>query len=249
MKVILSGAMGRMGQAVIARLRETGHDVAAMVDPKIDSEKGFTSIKACDVSADVIIDFSSPKALCDLLAFAVEKQIPLVLATTGYSEADLQQIDEASRRVAIFRSANMSLGINVLKDLIQKAAKILGDDFDVEIIETHHNQKMDAPSGTALLLYDALKDAYRETREIKPGRYGAEAKRGKNEIGIHAVRGGTVPGIHEVGFFGQNEVITLTHSAQNRDVFAVGAVRAAEYMVKTEARETPRLYTMADVVG
>lgn len=249
MKVIVNGAKGRMGQAVVARLHEAGHEIAARIDPAMAAGEGFKDIRDFKDPADVIIDFSSPAALESLLDYACGKNCPLVLATTGYSDKNHTAILAAAKKTAIFKSANMSLGVNLLKRLITQAAHVLGDDFDVEIIETHHSQKKDAPSGTALLLYDALKDAYTKQREMKPGRFGGDALREPKEIGIHAVRGGTVPGIHEVGFYGYNEVITLTHSAQSREVFAIGAVKAAEYLMRVGAGEKPGLYTMDDLLG
>ena len=227
MRVIVNGANGRMGRAVIEGLKARGDEFVAV---DVFGEAAFKSVSECDVPADVLIDFSSPAALSELLRYAGEKQVPLVLATTGYSDAQIAEIEAAAKDAAVFRSANMSLGINLLKKLIQTAAKVLGDDFDCEIVETHHNQKKDAPSGTAILLYDALKEAYAAPREMVAGRHGADCKREPREIGVHAVRGGTVPGIHEVGFFGNNEVLTLSHSAQRREVFAQGALKAAVFM-------------------
>lgn len=246
MRVIINGALGRMGKAVIARTLETGNRVVAKVDRMIEDD-GVAVLSNCDVEADVVIDFTSPSALDELLLYALKTKTPVVLGTTGYTDSDLQKIAEASKQVALFKSANMSLGVNVLKKLIQKAAVLLGEDFDIEIIETHHSQKKDAPSGTALLLYNALNDAFHLTRTQVHGRDGAECKRHPKEIGIHAVRGGTVPGIHEVCFLGANETLTLTHSAQSRDVFAAGAVRAAQYLCDTKA--SSGLFSMEDLLS
>ncbi len=240
MKAIVNGAKGRMGQAVMAGLTAQGHEIAALIDPFMDVK----TISDCSATADVIIDFSSPAALTDLLAYSKAKKMPLVLATTGYSPEQLQQIEAAAQEAPIFKSANMSLGINLLKRLIQTAAKVLGNDFDCEIVETHHNQKKDAPSGTALLLYDALISAYDTPHEMQPSRHGMDCKRDPKEIGIHAIRGGTVPGIHEVGFYGNNETITLTHSAQSREVFAQGAIKAAQFMVG----KGPGFYSMDELL-
>jgi len=242
MRVIVNGASGRMGGAVIAGLEAAG-DTYIAVDAF--GGKGLKSIFECREPADVVIDFSSPDALSGLLQFSKERNIPIVLATTGYSEEQLKEIEAAAENTAIFKSANMSLGINVLKRLVQAAAKMLGNGFDCEIIETHHNKKKDAPSGTALLLYDALNEAYESPRSLVTGRQGADCTRQKKEIGIHALRGGTVPGIHEVGFYGTNEVITLSHSAQSREIFAQGAIRAAMFM----KGKAPGLYDMEDLLA
>ena len=194
---------------------------------------------------DCIVDFSRPASLDGLLAYAVAHRIPAVLATTGYDDGQLAAIDEAARHIPIFRSANMSVGIALLRALSRKAAQVLGDDFDVEIVEAHHSRKADAPSGTALMLYDAVKDAYAEPREAVYGRQGRDCRRAHNEIGLHALRGGTVTGEHEVCFFGPAERITLRHSAESRSVFAKGALRAAAFL----PGRAPGLYTMDDVVG
>ena len=232
------------------RIEETGAklnldtSVRKAVFPEAISAKAFDYTGWLD-QADVIIDFSKPGSLDGLLAYAVKNRVPAVLCTTGYTEEQLRQIDETAKQVALFRSGNMSVGIALVRALIRKAATVLGDGFDVEIVETHHNRKVDAPSGTALMLYDAVKDAYDQPREAVYGRHGRDCKRQHNEIGIHALRGGTVTGEHEVSFFGASERIRISHSAENRSVFAVGALRAAEFLTGKE----PGLYSMDDVVG
>ena len=246
MKVLISGALGHMGRAVAAQCEADGLEVVGGVDVTA-GEAGFPVVADFEDApdADVVIDFSKPAALDGLLAYVTKRHIPAVLATTGYTEDQLDAIDRAAREVALFRSGNMSLGIALLRALSRKAAEVLGDGFDVEIVEAHHNRKVDAPSGTALMLYDAVKDAYDAPREAVYGRHGRDCKRQTQEIGIHSLRGGTVTGEHEVHFLGASERIRISHSAENRSVFAAGAVRAAEFLINKE----PGLYSMDDVVG
>ena len=247
MKIWISGAMGHMGRAIAAQAAERGITVVGGVDahPAEAAFPVYASFADVPVCGDVIIDFSRPEGLAPLLDYAVANGIPAVLATTGYTEEQLAQIKQASEKIAIFRSANMSLGIAVLKKLCADAARILGDGFDVEIVEAHHNRKVDAPSGTALLLYDAMKDVYDEERVAQVGRSGRDCKRKHNEIGIHALRGGTVTGEHEVCFFGTSERIKLSHSAEDRSVFAAGALKAAEWLT-TKAYG---IYSMDELVA
>lgn len=193
--------------------------------------------------ADVIIDFSSPAVLKDELTWAAAHKCPVVLATTGYSAEDLKLIDECSKKIAVFKTANFSLGVNLLVKLVKDAAAALGENFDIEIIEKHHNKKVDAPSGTALMLAESANSAFTEKKEFLNGRDGAVGKRG-NEIGIHAVRGGTIVGEHDVMFAGEDEIITLSHSARSKKVFAAGAVKAAKWLVGKPAGK----YDMTDVL-
>ena len=246
MKILISGAAGHMGREVAIQAGAAGIEVAGGVDvASVQADfpvwADFTQVPV----VDCIVDFSRPASLDGLLAYAMQNRIPAVLATTGYDEAQLAAIDEAAKVIPIFRSANMSVGIALLRALSRKAAQVLGDDFDVEIVEAHHSRKADAPSGTALMLYDAVKDAYDEPREAVYGRHGRDCRRAHSEIGLHALRGGTVTGEHEVCFFGPSERITLRHSAENRSVFAQGALRAAAFL----PGKAPGLYTMDDVVG
>jgi 4-hydroxy-tetrahydrodipicolinate reductase len=178
----------------------------------------------------VIIDFSSAENLKERLDYAKAHKLGIVLASTGFTADDLKMIDEYSQEIAIFKTANLSLGVNVMQALCKAAAQILGDGFDVEIIEKHHNLKKDAPSGTALMLADSLNEAFENTKTYVNGRKGIVGARAKNEIGIHAVRGGTIVGEHEVIFAGEDEVITISHSAASKRVFAVGAIRAAKFI-------------------
>ncbi len=241
MKLLLVGACGKMGRMIAQNLPED-MQIAAGVD-KFPCECAFPvyeNISLVQESCDVLIDFSRPDALADVLAYAVEKGVPCVLATTGYDEAALAAIGKASESIAIFKTANMSYGINVLAKVLAQLAPLLAD-FDKEIVETHHNMKVDAPSGTALLLADAMNVA-KEDRVY--GRTPESGKREKNEVGIHALRGGTVTGEHQVFFFGADEVIEIRHSAQSRAVFAQGALRAARFL----AGKQPGLYSMQDMI-
>ena len=247
MKILISGALGHMGRAVAEQAKAAGVEIVCGVDVQDAALEYPVYASFADVKDDVdaIIDFSKPGSLDALLAFATEKGIPAVLATTGYTEEQLTQIDEAAKKIAIFRSANMSVGVALLRMLCRKAAEVLGDDFDVEIVEAHHNRKVDAPSGTAVMLYNAVKDAYDEPRYAVNGRGGRDCKRQHGEIGMHALRGGTVTGEHEVCFFGASERVKISHSAENRSIFAVGAVRAASFL----QGKAPGLYDMDDMLA
>ena len=248
MKILISGALGHMGRAVAAQASADGIEIVAGVDA-LQGDCSFpchTSFDALpDCSGAVIVDFSRPEALTSLLAYAVKNHLPVVLATTGYTPEQEQEVDQAARQIPVFRSANMSVGVALLRHLCQEAAKVLGETFDVEIVEAHHNRKVDAPSGTALLLFDAIKNAYDKPRYAQLGRGGRNCKRQHNEIGIHALRGGTVTGEHEVCFFGPAERIRLSHSAEDRSVFASGALKAAAYL----QGKAPGRYTMEDLVA
>ena len=246
MRILLSGALGRLARAIAAQALENGDEILGGVDV-MTGKADFPLYQSFEDApvADVVIDSSAPQALDGILDYCVQNGVPAVLCTTGYDDDQLKAIDEAAGKVALFRSGNMSLGIALLRALAKKAATVLGDGFDVEIVEAHHNRKKDAPSGTALMLYDAVKDAYEQPREAVYGRHGRESQRQPNEIGIHALRGGTVTGEHEVCFFGPSERIRLSHSAESRSVFASGALRAADFL-KDQA---PGLYSMDDLVG
>ncbi len=248
-KVLISGCNGKMGKVITGLVcdRENAEVVAGVDfnDTPNDMYPVYKTIAQCKEDVDVIIDFSNPAVLPDLLAYAQEKNIPLVIGTTGYSDEQKEAIRAASENTAVFFTYNMSLGINLLAELAKTAAKILGDDFDIEIIEKHHNQKIDAPSGTALMLADAICEVEDHPMHYEYDRHAKRQKRAKDEIGLHAVRGGTIVGEHEIIFAGRDEIITLSHSARSKELFAVGAVNAAMFMCGKPAG----LYSMKDLIG
>ena len=223
-----------MGAAITGIVNERDDcEIVAGVDVNTACAHGYQVYpRIADITetADVIIDFSHPSALDSILAFAAEKQVPAVLCTTGYSDAQIKQIEETSQKIALFHSGNMSLGINLLIALSRKAAQILGGSFDVEIVEKHHNQKIDAPSGTALMIAKAVSEELPYDSRYEYDRHSVRRKRERSEIGIHSVRGGSIVGEHEVIFAGHDEVVTIAHSAQSKGVFAAGAVNAAVFM-------------------
>ncbi|MEE0946594.1 MAG: 4-hydroxy-tetrahydrodipicolinate reductase [Acutalibacteraceae bacterium] len=238
-KIILNGCFGRMGK-VITQLAEMSEctEICAGVDAFSTGNAVFSTynnISDVKEKGDVIIDFSNPAALDGLLSFAISTKTPIVLATTGYSQSQLEQISNAAKIIPIFFTFNMSLGINLLTALCKKASQILGSDYDIEIIEKHHNQKLDAPSGTAIMLANAINNEFNDSLQYEYDRHSKRMARPKNEIGIHSVRGGTIVGEHEVIFAGNDEVISLSHSAASRDVFASGALRAATYVADKSA--------------
>ena len=246
MKLILNGALGRMGRAVAALAADRGHEIVAGVDVAV-GEAAFPVYNdwADCPAADAVIDFSNPSALEAELAYVTAHHLPLVLCTTGLSEAQLTAVSKAAETVPIFFSSNMSLGVAVLSALTKKAAAVLGDTFDIEIVEMHHNQKLDAPSGTALMLADAAKAGLSYEPEYTYDRHTRRQKRQKQEIGIASLRGGTVVGEHSVYFAGEQEVITLSHSAGSRSVFASGALTAAAFIIGKE----PQMYSMEDILA
>lgn len=247
MKIIICGALGKMG----AKLRENAlktEDVIPLcgVDRAATSVNGFKVYDNFgDISekADVVIDFSAKATLRSVLDYCLKTDTPAVLCSTGYDEKDIAEINAASKKVALFRSANMSLGVNVLIETVKFAAKKLYD-FDIEIIEKHHNKKVDAPSGTAVMIKDGIKELFPDMTETY-GRFGMVGARDKKEIGIHAVRGGTIVGEHQVIFAGDNETLTFTHQAESRDVFAAGALAAARFIAKKEKG----LFDMKDLLS
>ena len=248
-KVIISGCNGRMGQAVAA-LCEGKQDIQIVagfdvIPSKLSSFPVYADPMEYAGEANVIIDFSSPASLDNLLNYCTIRNIPCILCTTGYSDAQLVQILNTSKSIPLFRSGNMSLGINLLTGLVKKAAAVLGTDFDIEIVERHHRMKVDAPSGTAFMLAEAAASSLPYDSEYVFDRHSIKQKRGDHEIGISSVRGGTIVGEHEVIFAGPDEVIELKHAAQSRNVFANGAVAAAAWLAKVTE---PGMYDMNDVL-
>lgn len=244
--IILCGCGGRMGRAIIESVKD-GCTIVAGVDVNASAlSTGFPvyeKISDFPGKADVIVDFSHHSALPSLIEYAKATKTPIVLATTGHTDEELALIEESVNEIAIFRSGNFSLGINLLITLAKQAAKTLGTDFDVEIIEKHHNKKLDAPSGTALMIADAIASE-REESEYVFDRHSERKARESKEIGLHSVRGGTIVGEHEAIFAGENEIVTISHSAASREIFATGALRAAVYLAKKEKG----LYNMTDMI-
>lgn len=244
MKIILHGCTGKMGHMMIDLLKDSRTD-EIVAKAAQDGEEKDGCIKLLDAysgEADVVIDFSNHAATDTLLAYCMKRELPVVICTTGQTEAEKQSIKDASAVIPVFYSANMSLGIAVLCDLAKRTASFFPD-ADIEIVEKHHNQKLDVPSGTALLLADAIKEV-REDAVYNIGRH-ENGKRTKQEIGIHSLRMGTEVGTHEIYIHNGSECITLTHEAESRAVFAQGAVKAAEFIIK----QKPGLYNMHDLVG
>ncbi len=248
-RIIMYGCNGKMGRVISQLVNEDANaEIVAGIDisgEQLDTYPVFKSMKECNVEADVLIDFSAPVALEDILTAGMSRFLPLVLCTTGYSEEQLQRIDMASKNLPILRSANMSLGINLLLELVNAATKVLADaNFDIELVEKHHNQKVDAPSGTALALADAINEALNNEYNYKYDRSKERVKREKKEIGISAVRGGTIVGEHEVIFAGTDEVIEFKHTAYSKAIFGKGAVSAAKFL----AGKPAGMYSMKDVI-
>lgn len=245
-KVLINGCNGKMGQEVAKAVKNTPDiEVLCGVD-KLDTGDNnfpvFTDINDINLIPDVIIDFSIPIATFNILKYAKENKIPIVIATTGFSDEELEEIKKASNELPIFRSANMSYEINLMSKIVAEVAKKLSDS-DIEIVETHHNRKIDAPSGTALILADSINEALNNEKKYEYNRHQKREKRSANEIGIHSIRGGTEAGKHQVIFFGDNESLEITHNVNSRAVFANGAVKAAFFM----AHKENGLYNMNDM--
>lgn len=249
-KIIMRGCNGKMGKVISELLQNDDKaQMVAGIDMIETTDNGypvFTSFSACNVEADVIIDFSSPKKLDEMLQYAVANQLPIVLCTTGLSEEDLIMVAKTAKNVAILRSANMSLGVNTVIKLVQAATQALvAADFDIEIVEKHHNQKIDAPSGTALALADAMNEVLNQEYAYRYDRSEDRVKREKKEIGISAIRGGTIVGEHEIIFAGIDEVIEIKHIAYSKAIFAKGAIQAAKFL----SGKAAGMYQMSDVIG
>ena len=247
-KIILSGCMGRMGKAITEIVKNSAD---AEIVCGFDVVEGncaypvYKDYKDVVVDADVIIDFSHPSNFENILAYAKKNNLPIIMATTGLSGEQREELKKAANEIPVFFSANMSLGINLLIKLAKDATKILEKDYDIEIIEKHHNKKLDAPSGTALAIADAIADTMTDDANYVYERHSVRKQRDKNEIGIHAVRGGTIVGEHDVIFAGQDEVITFNHTAYSRAIFGKGAVQAAKFL----AGKGAGMYDMSDVIG
>lgn len=246
-RIILSGCFGHMGQVITdcVRRREDCEIVAGVdIGEGIADYPVFKSFSDVTVDGDVIIDFSHPSVLDGLLAYATAHKCAAVVATTGLSDEQIAKLREAAKVIPLFFSANMSIGVSLIAELAAKAARVLEGSFDIEIVEMHHNQKIDAPSGTALMLADTISEALTEKPHYEFDRHSKRAKRDPHEIGIHAVRGGTIVGEHEIIFAGLDEVIKISHSARSKNLFAVGAVNAAVFLKDKPAK----LYSMKDLV-
>lgn len=249
--ILLNGYLGRMGR-VIQELANDRVDlqITAGVDYKEPENEFFpfstyTDYSRIETKPDVIIDFSNPTALHNMLSYAVENSVPIVICTTGFSEEQLSLIDDASRLIPVFFSANMSIGVNLISELAKKAAEILYPDFNIEIVEAHHNQKLDAPSGTALMIADEIASVLPEQVHYETNRAAKREKRLVNEIGIHSVRAGTIVGEHEILFGGPDEVVKISHHASSRKIFANGALNAATFLADKSAGK----YSMKDLIG
>lgn len=249
-RVIMHGCNGKMGQVITGIVaQDEQSQIVAGIDVNTEIQNAypvFSSIEDCNVEADVIIDFSTAKAVDGLLDYAVKTKIPVVLCTTGLSEEQLAKVEEAAKQVAILKSANMSLGINTIMKLLQQAAAVFAPaGYDIEIVERHHNQKLDAPSGTAIALADSINEAMGNQYEYVYDRSDRRQKRDAKELGISAVRGGTIVGEHEIIFAGTDEVIEIKHTAYSKAIFAKGAVEAGKFL----AGKPAGLYNMSDVIA
>lgn len=246
--ILLVGAGGKMGKFVsLAANTDSELNIKAGVDKFCEKADFpvYKSFSEVDLKVDVIIDFSNPSLLDDMLSYAIKTKTPIVIATTGYSETQTEKIKSASKEIPIFFTFNMSIGVNLICSLAKKAAEILGNKFDIEIIEKHHNQKIDAPSGTAIMLANAVNSVFDDKMSYEYDRHSKRQKRTNKEIGIHSVRGGTIVGEHDVIFAGHDEVITISHAAHSKEVFAEGAIKAAKFIIGKK----PALYDMNSIMS
>lgn len=246
--IVICGANGKMGKTIYSCIQERDDcKVVAGIDIYTEQYADFPIVDAPDklpVKADVIIDFSNPASLNALLDYCLSTGTPVVLASTGYNDEQITQIKNAAQQIPVFFTFNMSLGINLLVQLAKKAASVLGGQFDIEIVEKHHNQKLDAPSGTAIMLANAINETLDNSKHYVYDRHSRRQKREKSEIGMHAIRGGTIVGEHDIIFAGHDEVITLSHSAASKTVFAEGSINAAVFLKNQSAG----LYDMSALV-
>lgn len=249
-KAIVNGACGQMGRTIAQQLQENPkeYQLIAGISKTVCPETGLQLVKdirAVPAGADILFDFSHPNALPPLLDYCTHNGVRLVMGTTGIGESERQMLQNASVKIPIFYSGNMSIGVSLQIELIKKAATLLGGEFDIEITEKHHRKKLDSPSGTALMLANALNDKLSEPRQHVYGRHCTDCRRTKNEIGIHAIRGGTITGEHDVEFFGTDETISISHKAYSRRIFALGALRAGQFLM----HQQPGLYDMGDLLS
>lgn len=248
MNILLNGASGRMGNEVAMRVEnEENMQIVAGIGLEEDLSGKFpiySKIEDVKEKIDVIIDFSVPKATFKVLEYAKKEKTPIVIATTGFSNDELEKIEELSKEIPIFRSANMSLDINLMAEIVKKVAKVL-QDTDIEIIETHHNRKIDSPSGTAILLADAINEVLENKKEYDFNRMQKREPRNKNEIGFSSIRGGNIVGEHTVAFFGENETLEIKHTSYSRQVFVEGAIKSAKFIITKENG----LYNMNDLIN
>lgn len=246
MKILLNGANGRMGNEIINLIKEQSDlEIVCGFDRECSSGEIpiYNKIEDIEKDVDAIIDFSVPVATLEILKYARKNKIPMVIATTGFNQEQLEEIKKASKEIPIFKSSNMSLEINLMASLVQKVAEILKEN-DIEILETHHNKKIDSPSGTAILLADAINKVFEGEKQYNFDRMNKREKRNKKEIGFSAIRGGNIVGEHTVKFFGENETLEITHKSYSRQVFAEGALKAARFIVN----QNIGLYDMKDLV-
>lgn len=248
-RIIMHGCNGKMGQVITKIVsKDTTAEIVAGIDPYVEVKNTypiFAHAHECNIEADVIIDFSNASAVPELLDYAIDKKIPVVVCTTGLNSKQIQAVMDAAKKIPVLFSANMSLGVNLLINLVQKATAVLTDaNFDIEIIEKHHNQKLDAPSGTAIAIADSINDVLDNKYLYKYDRSQERVKRTKKEIGMHAVRGGTIVGEHSVIFAGQDEIIELNHMALSKDIFAVGSINAAKFLKGKDIG----MYNMSNVI-
>jgi 4-hydroxy-tetrahydrodipicolinate reductase len=249
MKVLLHGCNGRMGQVLVRLISEASDmEIVCGVDSFPEKLKNdfpvYSTLEKVTEDVDILIDFSNHSCIRDIIKFGRLKELPLIICTTGFTPDERELMLDASALIPIFNSANMSIGVNILMSLVKQAAKSLSEGFDIEIIEKHHNQKLDSPSGTALMIADAINNTLEDKHNYVYGRHSKTEKRTKKEIGIHAIRGGSIVGEHQVIFAGGGEVIEINHSALSRDVFGYGAIAAGRFMINRK----PGMYNMDDVV-
>ncbi|MTI69754.1 MAG: 4-hydroxy-tetrahydrodipicolinate reductase [Firmicutes bacterium] len=250
LKILLNGCNGKMGQVLADEIKaQENMEAVAGVDRHPDKITNtfpvYEDIFKCKEKVDIIIDFSNPYYLTGLLDYALEKNIGVVIATTGFTNQDLENIKTASKKIPVFFSANMSLGINVLNSLVKKATKVLHESFDIEIIEKHHKHKLDSPSGTAYMIAKEINEELNNSKEYVFGRYGTKEKRRDEEIGIHSIRGGSIVGEHSVIYAGDDEVLEVKHIASSKKIFAAGSIKAAKFLYKKE----PGFYNMDDLIN